>query len=190
MISGVTIKHYIFCPAIIQIESLGFEERITEAMIEGEEVDKEKVMNFLYPTLKAKQVVKKPVLRYKDLIGIPDYVLKFSYYYSPLDLKNSRRISLDHKFQILFYSYIMEKLNMIVKEAYLYYIPLKRILKIPYTSQDKDHVEKMIDDIRKIQRNENRKNIRIIQPTKKCKNCGFFNYCKPIKYGNFYLREI
>ncbi|TRM97051.1 CRISPR-associated protein Cas4, partial [Sulfolobus sp. F1] len=40
MISGVTIKHYIFCPAIIQIESLGFEERITEAMIEGEEVDK------------------------------------------------------------------------------------------------------------------------------------------------------
>ncbi|TRM79711.1 CRISPR-associated protein Cas4, partial [Sulfolobus sp. D5] len=79
MISGVTIKHYIFCPAIIQIESLGFEERITEAMIEGEEVDKEKVMNFLYPTLKAKQVVKKPVLRYKDLIGIPDYVLKFSY---------------------------------------------------------------------------------------------------------------
>ncbi len=189
MISGITIKHYVFCPAIVQIESLGFEERTTEAMIEGDEVDKEKIMSFLYPTLKAKEIIKKPVLRYKDLVGVPDYVLKFSYYNSPLDLKNSKRVSLDHKFQLIFYSYIMEKLNMIVKEVYLYYIPLKRIVRIPYTTQDKDYIEKMINKIRSIQKNKNEK-IRVIQPAKKCKNCGFFNYCKPAKAGKFYEREI
>ncbi len=38
MITGSTIKHYFYCPAIVKIESLGFRERVTEAMVEGEEV--------------------------------------------------------------------------------------------------------------------------------------------------------
>ncbi len=190
MISGVTIKHYFFCPAIVKIEDLGFEERVTEAMTEGNEVDKEKIMTFLYPLLKAKEVIRKPLLRYKDLVGVPDYVLKFSYYYSPLDLKNSKRVSLDHKFQLIFYSYIMEKLNMIVKEAYLYYIPLKKVVRIPYTSSDREYIERVIEDIRRIRKMNSRGRLRIVQPARKCINCGFFQYCKPLKFGKMYVREL
>jgi CRISPR-associated exonuclease Cas4 len=42
MITGVTIKHFAYCPQIVKLESMGFEERVTEAMREGEGMIKRK----------------------------------------------------------------------------------------------------------------------------------------------------
>jgi|BEDMetMinimDraft_2_1075160.scaffolds.fasta_scaffold22818_1 CRISPR-associated exonuclease Cas4 len=181
MITGVTIKHYLFCPAIVRIEELGFRERVTEAMQEGGEVDKEKVVNFLFPMLKAKEIIKKPIYKYKDLVGSPDFVLKFSYHYSPLDVKNTDRVGMDHKAQVLYYAYLMEKSGLVVKEGILYYTSGK-LIRLPYTDNERRYVKRLIVKIREAREGR----IKVIQPVRKCVNCGFFQYCKPKRVGKFY----
>ncbi|QKR00760.1 CRISPR-associated protein Cas4 [Metallosphaera tengchongensis] len=190
MITGVSVKHYVFCPVILRVEGIGFGERLTEAMREGTEVEAEKVMAFLYPTLKAKEVIRKPYLKYRDLSGVPDYVLRFSYYSSPLDLKDSRRVSLDHKAQVLFYAYLMEMSGTVVKEAFLYYVPLERLIRIPYTYQSREYVERTIREIREIIRGGTGRHLRVTQEAKKCINCGFFYACRPRRQGKFFVREL
>ncbi|ARM74584.1 CRISPR-associated protein Cas4 [Acidianus manzaensis] len=186
MISGVVVKHFLYCPAIVRITELGFEERVTDSMMEGEEVDKETVGNFLFGVLKAKELIRKPVYKYKDLVGSPDFVLGFSYYYSPLDVKYTNQVHMDHKAQVLFYAFIMEKLGFNVKQAILYYIPVKKLVKINYTNYEREYVERILRNIVKAKKGF----LKVRQPVRKCANCGYFQFCKPKRVGNFYEREF
>ncbi|BFI75727.1 CRISPR-associated protein Cas4 [Sulfurisphaera ohwakuensis] len=180
MITGVTVKHYAYCPHIVRLEALGFSERISEAMLEGQQIDKEKEVTFLFT--KYKEIIRKPVYRWKDLVGSPDFVLHAYNYYTPLDVKAGRVPRLDHKYQILFYSYIMDRLGMTVKEAMLYYVYGKKLIRLQYGEAEKKFVEKLIGWIREAMNGE----IKVVQKREKCENCGFFSYCKPRKVGKLY----
>lgn len=186
MISGVTIKHYMYCPAIVRITELGFQERVSEAMIEGSNLDRDVVERFLYAQMKAKEILRKPVFRYGELVGSPDFVLRFSLYYSPLDVKNSRKINLDHKVQVLYYAYLMDMLGFRVKESALYYIPEGKILRMSYGDGERRYVERIVEAVRRAREGE----LRVRQPAWKCENCGFFQFCKPRRVGKFYEREF
>jgi CRISPR-associated exonuclease Cas4 len=179
MITGVTIKHFAYCPQIVKLESMGFEERVTEAMREGEGIDKEKVINFLYGILKPLNIVKKPTFTFKDLVGSPDYVLTFLNHWSPLDIKaGSKRY--DHKLQIKYYMYLMDLNGINVKEGLLYYTSSHEVVKVRYSYAVKREVEGVIEKAREAMKGE----VRVVQKASKCFNCGFYTYCRPkIKGG-------
>lgn len=178
-ISGITIKHFAYCPQIVRIESMGFTERVSEAMIEGEQVEKDKVMNFLYATLKPLNVVGKPIFRYGDLIGSPDYVLIYPNHWVPLDVKSGRK-RYDHKLQMKYYLYLMDMNGINVKEGLLYYVSLKEMVRLEYNYAEKRYVEKVLSKIREAINGK----VRVVQDARKCYNCGFFVYCKPKIKGN------
>ncbi|AWS00430.1 CRISPR-associated protein Cas4 [Metallosphaera hakonensis] len=174
MISGSTVKYFSYCPQIVRLTSMGFQERVTEAMMEGKEVDREKVINFLYGTLKPLNIVRGPIFRYKNLVGSPDYVLFFPNFVSPLDLKQGRERR-DHVLQILFYLYVMELKGFNVKEGLLYYVREGKLKRIKYSFRERRIVRKTIEEIREAMRGK----VRVTQPVQKCYNCGFFRWCRP-----------
>ncbi|AAY81311.1 CRISPR-associated protein Cas4 [Sulfolobus acidocaldarius] len=133
-------------------------------------------------------MIKKPFLRYRDLTGQPDYILAFYHYFSPLDIKAGEKVRLDHKMQVIFYSYLMERKGMLVKEGLIYYVKLKRIVRVKYTNQERRYIESVINKIRGTE--SGRRKERIVQPAKKCINCGFLPYCNPLRQGSLYVREI
>lgn len=179
MISGTTIKHFAYCPQIVRIESIGFTERVSEAMKEGEQVEAEKVINFLYATLKPLNIVSKPIFRYKDLVGSPDYVLTYPNYAIPIDVKSGRKRN-DHKLQIKYYLYLMDLNGIRVKEGLIYYVSLHEIVRLKYTHYDKKYIEKVIEEIREAMNGK----VKVVQDARKCYNCGFYSACKPsIKGG-------
>ncbi|BDC18755.1 CRISPR-associated protein Cas4 [Acidianus sp. HS-5] len=179
-ITGVTVKHYAYCPHIVRLEALGFSERVTEAMYEGQVVEKEKEVGFLLT--KYKEVIRKPIYRWRNLVGSPDFVLHAYNYYTPLDVKAGYSTTLDHKYQVLFYAFIMEKLGMNVKEALLYYVRKKKLVKLQYNDDERKFVEKLIKWIREAMEEE----VKVAQRKEKCENCNFFPYCRPKKVGRLY----
>jgi CRISPR-associated exonuclease Cas4 len=185
MIQASDIKRMIYCPLFLYYHKvLGVEERKTEAMKEGEEIDKDAIINFLYPTLKPIKVIKKPVLNYKDLSGIPDFILEFQTHNSPLEIKATRLKTRDHKVQLVYYMYLMEMNSMNVKIGFIYYINYKSLQKIYYNYEEKREILRILNKAREILRG----NIpRVRQPKKKCENCWYFNsYCKPKFKGEYY----
>ncbi|MFP3203326.1 MAG: CRISPR-associated protein Cas4 [Sulfolobus sp.] len=184
MISGTTVKHFAYCPQIVRLEAMGFTERVTEAMREGLEVDKEKTVNFLYGVLKPLNIVAKPIFRYNDLVGSPDYVLFFSNYVTPLDVKQGKE-RIDHVMQILFYLYIMEMKGFNVKEGLLYYVQQGRLKKVRYSFRERNHVARIIEKIRDAMKGK----VKVTQPVSKCKNCGFFHWCRPKIEGSIAVIE-
>jgi len=183
IVTGTDVKRYYYCPLMIYYDNvIHIEERKTEAMIEGEEVDKDSIINFLYPSLKPISILKKPYLFSKKYgaSGIPDFVLKFSSFWSPLDVKNSPYERRDHKLQVLFYSFLLEENGRNVKEGFLYYPKRKKTVRIIY---GEDERKEMIRIIKKIREIANGKIPKVRQPRSKCENCGFFFYCKPSLKG-------
>ncbi|AEB95211.1 MAG: CRISPR-associated protein Cas4 [Zestosphaera sp.] len=185
MIDGTSVKNYLFCAAIIRLQELGFRERTTETMIEGRELDKVSLVNFLFGK-GVKEAIRKPNLRYKDLVGVPDFVLKFPLHFSVLEIKNTSHVSLSHKAQVVFYAYLMDRLNLRVKDGFLYYVPIKRLIRIPYTEREREWAERLIRGVNQAKRG----NLKVIQTPNKCLNCGYFPYCKPRREGKFFKREF
>jgi len=179
MISGVTIKHYAYCPQIVRLESMGFTERTTEAMVEGGQVEKEKSINFLYGVLKPLNIVRNPVFRHKDLVGSPDLVLIYPNYWVPLDIKSGRK-RYDHKLQMKFYLYLMDINGINVKEGLIYYVSLKEIYRMKYTYADRRYMERLLQNVREAMSGK----VKVVQKASKCYNCGFFSVCKPKISGN------
>ncbi|BFH74719.1 CRISPR-associated protein Cas4 [Sulfurisphaera javensis] len=178
-ISGITIKHFAYCPQIVRLESLGFSERVTEAMKEGEVVEEEKVVNFLYATLKPLNIVKKPIFKYKDLVGSPDYLLTFINYVVPLDVKSGRKRN-DHILQMKYYLYLLDLKGFRVKEGLIYYVSLKEILRVRYSFHDRKYIEDIVRKIKDAMKGK----VKVVQDARKCYNCGFFSVCKPLIRGN------
>ncbi|MEM1627578.1 MAG: CRISPR-associated protein Cas4 [Sulfolobaceae archaeon] len=185
MIIASDIKRMVYCPLFLYYQKvLGVEERRTEAMKEGEEIDREAVMNFLYPTLRPKRVIRKPILRYRDLSGEPDYILEFPAHYSPLEIKATRLRTRDHKVQLAYYMYLMEMNGMSVKMGFIYYVNHRLLQRVYYNYEEKREVMRILDEAREILKG----NIpRVRQPRHKCENCWYFNsYCRPKLRGGYY----
>ncbi|MBP1356973.1 MAG: CRISPR-associated protein Cas4 [Sulfolobus sp.] len=179
-ITGVDIKHYLYCPLIVYYNySLHFYERVTEAMEKGDVTDKEAVLNFIYPSLKPLEVIRKPYLYSESLriSGVPDFVLRFQAgHYSVLEVKDTEKANRDHKVQVYFYSLLLEENGYRVGNGYIYYTGLKRLVKVPYTSEERKEVIKFI---KKVKRAANGYRPRVRQLAVKCENCGYRKFCVP-----------
>ncbi|BBG27746.1 CRISPR-associated protein Cas4 [Sulfuracidifex tepidarius] len=170
MITGTTVKHYVYCPRIVHLEALGFRERVTQYMVEGKEKEEE-----AYEDLSPKLPLEKgKFYSTEGLSGFPDFIVR-GQWISPLDVKVSNKVRLDHKAEVLFYCYLMELSGERVKEGMLYYLPVKKLVRLNYSSQEREYVKRIIKEIiiSKIT------DPKVRQPVRKCLNCGFRRWCNP-----------
>jgi len=171
LITGTTVKHYVYCPRIVYLEALGFRERVSQYMIEGKEKEDE-----AYKYLSAKLTLEKGKFYSSGgLSGFPDFIVRRGWWISPLDVKMSNKVRLDHKAEVLFYCYIMELSGERVREGILYYLPSRRLVKLNYSSQEREYIKRIIQEIIESRRNDPK----VRQPVRKCLNCGFRRWCNP-----------
>jgi len=158
---------------------MNVDERFTEAMREGGEIDKEEEIKFVYPSLSPKRVERKPYLYSAKLnaSGTPDFVLHFDFHSSPLEVKYSEKKHRDHFLQVKYYSLLMRELNYKVKVAFLYYKPLKELVRVHVSGEELDEVREIIERIKKIILRG--KPLRVRKPSRLCINCGWLTTCKP-----------
>ncbi|WP_052349562.1 CRISPR-associated protein Cas4 [Candidatus Acidianus copahuensis] len=182
-ITGIDVKHFTYCPLITYYERvMHFRERVTEAMKKGEEVDKDVALQFVYPTLKPKEVERKPFLfsRKWRISGVPDFLLIFPGYVVPLDVKDTDKVNRDHKLQVFFYCLILEENGKVPKAGFLYYTSLKKLVMYAYTADERKEVIEFLARIKNIIQGKRPK---VRQPVSKCENCGFRHVCKPTIRG-------
>jgi len=188
IVTATDLKNYVYCPMTIYYRNvLCLEERVTEAMTEGAQVDRDEILNFLHLTLKPLEVVRKPYLISRRFLvsGVPDFVLKLRRSWSPLDVKDSYGERRDHRAQVLLYSFLLEESGKSVKQGLIYYVRGKKLFKMPYGEEERREVLLLLTGLRRVLKGELP---RVRQPVRKCINCGFFNYCKPKLEGVAYVR--
>jgi len=123
------LKNYVYCPYIAYLKRVvGIQERTTEYMLYGKEIELEKVVLFLYSKFRVRQVIRNLQLmsRRLQLSGRVDIVIVDKYgRYIPVDLKWSEveeNVKLDHKVQLCAYALLLEEnFNTVVKEGYILY---------------------------------------------------------------------
>jgi CRISPR-associated exonuclease Cas4 len=182
------LKNFAFCPLTVYFKKRGMEERRTEAMEEGELTDQEVVVNFVTPTLRPKEILRKPFLKWRDVSGVPDFVLKFDSSSSPLEVKSSPEQRRDHRLQLSLYCFLLEMNQERVRRGYIYYVRRRELYTMDFTAERRREVVRTLNSLRRVVR-EGAEEIR--QPARKCMNCGFLTYCRPeIRGGVAYAGPV
>lgn len=90
------------------------------------------------------------------------------------EIKRSRTIELAHKYQLLFYLYLIQKQSNVKVKGILHYPLLKRVVNVELTKQNEEEIENIISDLEQIKRQE--------KPPQKerkpyCRTCAFCDLC-------------
>ena len=183
------IKQYYFCPRIVYfLGVLGYEERLTESMIEGKEfhVDEEKrVLHRKTLGGEKKEPVKTCISRLPavskrlNLYGVIDEIAETKEGLIVVEnkwIKAPKKPHPGHLYQAAAYAMLAEEiLGKPVRSIMIRYVRSNKSFKIPLTDEIRKHVIWVTSKIKSIIENEKLPKIRT---TKKCKNCGFIKVCR------------
>ncbi len=188
-VSVTDIKNYVYCPFIVYIRKiLNIDERVTEYMLYGREIEKEKIILTVYRMVNGVKTLRSLVLRSERLrlIGCVDYVIIDKYgQYIPVDVKwcESDEPRKDHKAQLCAYAMLIEdNFNTKCKFGILYYVTKSegKLFKVYFVNSLRKYVLNIIDDILSILKSST---IPKHTPNKnRCRTCPYSNLCN-FKYS-------
>ncbi|MBS7612587.1 CRISPR-associated protein Cas4 [Candidatus Bathyarchaeota archaeon] len=185
-LTAVDVKHYAYCPRIVYFTHvLHLQERTTEAMLYGSESHDESVIAPVAARLRASKIIRDLELvsdRLK-LRGKLDYLIvtKFNELI-PVEVKWTEPIGeavkRDHRLQLASYALMVEEnFGRTVKRAVVYYTRAKKLLSTPLDEDIKNEAKRTLKSIfHMISEEELPKAVK----HKRCINCGFKDYCKPL----------
>jgi len=183
------LKQYAFCPRIPYFQHiLGYEERVTESMLEGrvseEEFEKrEKRRKKFAKKLEAEEkVFNIPLCSPKlELMGVVDCILIRGSEIIPVEFKASKKpkkLKENHLIQLAAYSILAEEFyGKIVRKAMIYYEKTDEFMEIRITKEAKQRVLKLLEKLKEMLKEENLPEVN--QPKSKCANCGYRKICLP-----------
>lgn len=157
MISVTDLKNYVFCPYSLYIRKvLNIGERVTEYMLYGREVEKERIVAFLFRALNGEKLLKNlhMVSRSLGLSGTVEYVIVDKYgYYIPIDIKwtEATRPRRDHVVQVCAYALLIEETGLgKVKQCCLYYVSRNEghLFRITYSYSMRRLVLKILEEVK------------------------------------------
>ena len=90
------------------------------------------------------------------------------------EVKKSNKMQELHIWQVLYYLYVLKNTNIDVKYAEIDYPKLKRIIKVELNNEDKQKLEKTINEIRSIINSAIPPAV-INKPY--CKKCSYYEFC-------------
>lgn len=182
------IKQYHFCPRIVYfIGVLGYDERVTESMIEGREVhEAEDERGARRKTLggerrervKARWSKLHVASERLGLLGVVDEVVETERGLAVVETKWAkapRRPPAGHVYQVAAYAMLAEEvIGRPVRRAVIRYALSGRSFEVPVTDAVRKHVLWTVSRIRAIVDGEK---LPRSKPSAKCKNCGFAKVC-------------
>lgn len=185
-ITATEVKNYAYCPRIVYFTHvLHLEERVTEYMQFGRELERERHITPIIARYKPKQVLRDVELishRHK-LAGKIEYILVTRLgEVIPVEIKWVRpekricQVPYNHKLQLAAYALLIEdNFNTIVKRAVAYYVNQAKLLELRIDGHLKALAIDAVNKIYNIIRSEEIPPPRRIRG--KCEDCGFKQYC-------------
>jgi CRISPR-associated exonuclease Cas4 len=183
----VDLKHYAYCPRIVYFTHvLHLQEKETEAMSYGKELQEEVLLTPLIRLVKAKEIAKDVELRSSTLplSGKLDYLVVTKLgELIPVEVKWAEptpkgKAKLDHRVQLAAYALMLdENRDTSVKRGAIYYRRASRLVLVPIQLEDKGNVRRIVKTIMETIEEEDEQSPRLKQ--KQCLNCGFSMFCRP-----------
>ncbi|MBS7623803.1 CRISPR-associated protein Cas4 [Candidatus Bathyarchaeota archaeon] len=184
----VDLKHYAYCPRIVYFTHvLHLQEKETEAMSYGRELQEEVLLTPLIRLVKARRVEKDVELRSRTLplIGKLDYLVTTKLgELIPVEVKWAEptpkgKAKPDHRAQLAAYALMLdENRDTSVKRGGIYYRRASRLVIVPIQIEDKENVRRIVKTIMEMIEEEDYQPLR--QKQKQCLNCGFSIFCRPV----------
>ena len=154
------IKQYLYCPRIIYFTYvLPVEKKITAKMAYGKEehfvvAQREKRRKFRsYDLEKGEKNFNVPLYSERlKLEGVLDMYLATRKGNFPVDYKNTCRVALNHKYQLIAYVLLLEEhLNCPVRGGFVYLIPSRQAFYVEATPESRLFTKKIISAIRSLE---------------------------------------
>lgn len=185
-LTAVDVKHYAYCPRIVYFTHvLHLQERTTEAMLYGSESHDESVIAPVAAKLKASKVIRdlELVSDKLRLRGKLDYLIvtKFNEFI-PVEVKwtepMGEAVKRDHRLQLASYALMVEEnFGRAVKRAVVYYTRAKKLISTTLDEDVKNEAKHTLESINRIISEEE---LPKAAKHRRCTNCGFKEYCKPL----------
>lgn len=178
------IKQYLYCPRVIYFTYvLPVEKKVTAKMIYGKEEhfaisSRERRRKFRFYDLESGEKYFNVRLYSSrlELEGILDMYLATPRGNFPVDYKNTCRVALNHKYQLIAYVLLLEEhLNYPVRGGFVYLIPRRQAFYIEATSEARLFTRRLISAIRHLIVKEYFPPLPRRQG--RCTDCEYRNFC-------------
>lgn len=184
------IRQHAYCPRIpYYFYTMPLERPVTAKMDLGKEEHASTSAKEARRTLKAYGIERGErwfdVDLRSDHLGIRgkiDMVIETPYETIPVEYKMASSVGLHHKYQLAAYAMLAEHtFCRTSSRAFVYLTPLKKALEVPVTAALRDHVHKILRELR-----ENAEGERLPKPTPyraRCAGCEYRRFCGDVLTG-------
>ncbi|MCS7114486.1 MAG: CRISPR-associated protein Cas4 [Candidatus Bathyarchaeota archaeon] len=194
LVSVTDVKHYVYCPRLVYFDRVLHAQPIFGSQ---QEESQELHMEYVRKELRRKDAVYYSpefvgaekllfvplVSRALQLQGVVDCIVRtVKGEYIPVEYKNMNanrgKAYVDHKYQLVAYALLVEEnFDTLVKRGFVNYIPERLILKVDITPTMKNYVKRVVEQIKKIIKDERLPPIRVA-PHKCGGGCGHKQICQ------------
>lgn len=182
------IKQYLYCPRIIYYTYvLPVEKKVTAKMNIGKEehlrsarLEERRTMR-VYGLDAGHRVFGAHLLSPRlGLEGVLDMYIATSRGYVPVDFKNTCRIGVNHKYQLVAYALLLEDhFDCPVRFGFVYLMPLRKARRVEITPEARLYTKRLLGAIRHLIAREHFPLLPRRQG--RCVDCEYRNYCGDVK---------
>ncbi|MCA9923381.1 MAG: CRISPR-associated protein Cas4 [Anaerolineales bacterium] len=187
----IDLKQYVYCPRILYYHTvLPGIRPLTYKMAAGiaahtQEEGREKRRSLRsYGIAAGRRSFNVPLFSAElGLSGELDMLIETDTELIPVDYKQSKRVGKHFKLQLMGYGRLLESspsFNKVVKRGFLYLIPLRKAIEVPFTKGLRRRLERSLRELRDIAQQQ-----RMPEPTKqrgRCIDCEFRRFCNDVGF--------